>query len=106
MQSHSPLVSRSSDAERQREVGGRGRVGGSGHLAGARRGCDSMSVAAPWPRTRSRSSLLSSAEQGARTVMGLSVAVVLGFNIGGGNLRSRIGAGDTHTSFIALLTLL
>ena len=65
-----------------------------------------MSEAAPWPRTRSRSSLLSSAEQGARTVMGLSVAVVLGFNIGGGNIRSRIGAGDTHTSFIALLTLL
>ena len=62
-----------------------------------------MSVAAPWPRARSRSSLLSSAEQGARTVMGLSVAVVLGFNIGGGNIRSRIGAGATHTSCIALL---
>ena len=62
-----------------------------------------MSVAAPWPRTRSRSSLVSSAEQGARTVMGLSVAVVLGFNIGGGNIRSRIGAGATHTSCSALL---
>ena len=56
-----------------------------------------MSVVTSWPRTRSRSSLLSSAEQGARTVMGLSVAVVLGFNIGGSNIRNRIGAGATIT---------
>ena len=66
-----------------------------------------MSVVTSWPRTRSRGSLLSSAEQGARTVMGLSVAVVLGFNIGGGNIRNRIGAGANPTpasyEFIALL---
>lgn len=90
-------MSRCPEAERQREGGGGGRVGGSGYLAGARRGCASMSVVTSWPRTRSRGSLLSSAEQGARTVMGLSVAVVLGFNIGGGNIRNRIGAGATIT---------
>ena len=52
--------------------------------------------------SRSLLDKLSSGEskQKAREVMSMSVAIVLGFNIGGGNIRDRLKSDDGKLSFI------
>ena len=56
-------------------------------------------------KERSSRSLLDKLSSGeskrkAREVMSMSVAIVLGFNIGGGNIRDRLKSDDGKLSFI------
>ena len=44
--------------------------------------------------SRPRQAVSRSLKQRAREVMGLSVAVILGFNIGDGNIRDKLDTGE------------